>query len=76
MGGDGRGKYQKERSTWRHLVRREFNRKLLGGIEGEIITKVKPGAITLSKSWQRQGIDASILEVWCWVRELRYERID
>ena len=75
LGSKGHGSNRGESSRWRYLVRREFHRKLLGEIEGEIITKVRPSTIKLSRQWSNWGIDASVMEIWCHVREERYERL-
>ena len=75
FGSGGHGDYHRDQSRWRQIVRREFHRKLLGEIDGEIITKVRPSTIKLSRMWRDSGVDANVLELWTWVREERYERI-
>lgn len=70
FGGSHRG-YHKDRSSWRTKVRKAFHRQLLGGIDCEIITKIEPATITLSREWRKSGVDASVLRIWCWVRETR-----
>ena len=70
-GGGGLGDYRSSRTSWRSIVRQNFHRKLLGGIDNEIITKVNPGSIKRSKQWRDWGIDTSVMEVWTWVREPR-----
>lgn len=70
LGGTHRN-YHKDRSSWRSVVRKEFHRKLMGEIDCEIITKVEPATITLSREWKKAGIDASVMRIWCWVRETR-----
>lgn len=69
--GGTHGGYHLDRSTWRSKVRKEFHRKIMGGIDSEIITKIEPATITLSREWKKSGIDASVLRIWCWVREVR-----
>jgi hypothetical protein len=63
--------YHKDRSSWRTKVRKAFHRQLMGGIDCEIVTKIEPATITLSREWKKNGIDASVIRIWCWVRETR-----
>lgn len=71
FGGGGHGDYRKDLSRWRQRVRSELHRKPIGNIDHEIVTKVSPGRIRLSKQWRDWGVDASVMEVWTWVREPR-----
>ena len=71
FGGGGHGDYKKDLSRWRQKVRAELHRKRIGNIDHEIVTKVSPGRIRLSREWQNAGVDASVMEVWTWVREPR-----
>lgn len=70
LGGTHRN-YHKDRSEWRTVVRKAFHRQIMGDIDCEIITKVEPATITLSREWRKSGVDASVMRIWCWVRESR-----
>lgn len=71
FGGYGHGGYQEDRSFWRRMITKTFHRQLLGNIDCEIITKVVPSTIILPKEWRDWGIDSSVMQLWCWVRESR-----
>ncbi|MAT51507.1 MAG: hypothetical protein CMK32_10025 [Porticoccaceae bacterium] len=71
FGGSGQGDYHQDQSAWRQKVRSHFHRQLLGNIDNEIITKVSPGRINLTKQWRDWGIDGNTMEIWTWVREGR-----
>jgi hypothetical protein len=60
----------KHKSEFRDLVRNLFHRKRLGVADEELITTIRHSQWVVPRRWKK-NIDASAMNVYCLVRELR-----
>lgn len=58
-----------ERDDWRTDVFNRFNRVRIGEIDCELITRASFDDLTLKSAWDNWGLDASVINVTCWVRK-------
>lgn len=66
----GQKGYVADRSAWRKKITRYFsNKKICPPGVCEILTKVTPANIDIPNEFARSGVDASVMQIWVWVRE-------